>query len=263
MLFSSTLLGKADFMITPLLNQSSMHEMVQLKKAQTRKVIGEIELSISLRRPLLQDEIIQVNTRVVLPASEATTTTTTTTSPPTTTTTTTSVPAKKEVLGTPKPSPAPVKNTTTAAVVDPKKTTVPSNKPATTTTTTSAPPVKHEEEEDDENSPYNPESFVSCAVMEWWISELSKKGKSLSADEQDQLDHLKMKLNILQTQVEAGILEPDKYLQIIQHRINVDRAAAKALMLKQRKDLATFALKKSKIMEKEATELSEQLSQMQ
>ena len=98
----------------------------------------------------------------------------------------------------------------------------------------------------------NPSELVSFEVLSFYIDELTRR---MATDRRptlaDRRDELQFKVQLIQTQVQAGILTQQAYVAQIEARIAADRAAALEAKQAGQRARALEHLRRAKIMEKE------------
>ena len=110
-----------------------------------------------------------------------------------------------------------------------------------------APPAN----DDDDGLP-NPAELVSFEVLSFYIAALGKQFEQTKKREVAELrDELQFKVQMIQTQVQAGILTQDAYVAQLQQRIAADKAAALDAKKAGERAKALEYMRRAKIMEKE------------
>ncbi|EGC29169.1 hypothetical protein DICPUDRAFT_99916 [Dictyostelium purpureum] len=268
MFFMKSVVGKCEVRMADLLTKCEFNEKVPILKDGSKKETGSfINVNIRMRTPLLQKEMKVVKERVLVLDSPITidkspqpsqpqpqppqpqqtqeqqqpqqTTTITTKSSETITT----KPDNPTTSTTTSPT---VTTTTVTAPSQEKPAEKPSDKPAEKSTANDNDKTDDEEVDD-------LDKVVSNDVLEM-ILETTKQQLASQGPKQDLLDRkqaVELKLMILETNVSAGILTMDAYMEQLQKATANDIKLAIELKKKGRQDLAVKLMQRVSIMKKE------------
>jgi len=101
---------------------------------------------------------------------------------------------------------------------------------------------------------------VSNNVLEEELRRTELELKRSPKDEEllDRRQQIQLKLNLLQIQVETGLLTQEVYINRLQKKIKEDKSIAQMLVKSGKKEEAKKVLTRAKIMEKELTEGEEE-----
>lgn len=94
--------------------------------------------------------------------------------------------------------------------------------------------------------------------MKTEIATLTTKKQLVPEDLTDKKAALELKITVLQVQVSSGQLDQDKYVGQLKEKIAFEKELATKLSKQGKKDLATLALRRVKVMEKEVEQIFEQ-----
>ncbi|KAG0173625.1 hypothetical protein DFQ30_007390 [Apophysomyces sp. BC1015] len=246
-------IGKVSIPLDTLLTKTSIAGTFDLLDSSRKKTGGKLEIQINLREPLTAEDVAKRSERWLvidgfnsdvsqllslagltstpyqpIQSTTTTTTTTTTTPPP--------PPSTTQAESQPVPaSPAPAKM------------------PSTEATEVSETSIELEEAEEEFNSVDN---LVSNMVLDHEINLVTAMLQKGGANDElaDRKQALDIKMNMLIVQVQTGMLDMDRYLQMVQKRMDRDRQLALLFKKHGRMDLAKAALIRKKIMQDELDE---------
>lgn len=83
------------------------------------------------------------------------------------------------------------------------------------------------------------------------IQTLKAKGLQIPEELSDRRQAVEFKLNLLRVQAETGQLDQEQYFASLRNKISQEKTWAGKLMKEGKKDFATLALKRAKLMETE------------
>ncbi len=100
------------------------------------------------------------------------------------------------------------------------------------------------------------DNMISNNVLEEELrrTDLALKQSPKNEDLLDRKQQIQLKINMLQIQVETGLLTMEVYVQRLEQKIKEERAIAQLLVKSGNKEAAKQVLTRVKIMEKELTE---------
>ncbi|KYR01169.1 hypothetical protein DLAC_02278 [Tieghemostelium lacteum] len=276
MLFLKSVIGKAEIKLLDLLTKCEISERVPiLKESSKRETGGFIHVSLRMNRPLLTNEVKTTIEKVLVldspialnPNNSQTqiTTTTTTTTVASSSISTSNVTPQPPTTAVPKPQPPTVVK---PQPTQPPQPTVAKPQPPqpqpTQTTTPTKPQQPPQQPQPTQTPPNNAEDediedfesidkIVSNNVMEGMIENLKAQIAAQGPKQEliDQKQALEMKLQILEVQVQAGMLSIEAYTQQINNAIESDKKLAVRLKAKGEVEKALKVMGRVKIMKAE------------
>lgn len=252
------LLGKGELSLEGLINKCEVTELVDILKPTSRKATGgKLEVCLRLRTPL-QGKDVRVREEKVLvldptapgPVVAAPAPVPATTQPAQPESRSPTLPASPPST----PQPAVTAGPTAAAPKSPVPSTPPPKpapKPAPASPQAGAPPFNL-----DSYEPDSVDNMISNNVLEEELrrTDLALKQSPKNEDLLDRKQQIQLKINMLQIQVETGLLTMEVYVQRLEQKIKEERAIAQLLVKSGNKEAAKQVLTRVKIMEKELTE---------
>ncbi len=94
--------------------------------------------------------------------------------------------------------------------------------------------------------------------MKTEIASLTSKKQPVPEELADKKSAIELKLTLLQVQVTTGQLDQEMYMNQLKEKIAFEKSLATKLAKQSKKDLATVALRRVKVMEKELEATLEQ-----